>query len=249
MIKSMLSTTGHANETAHGARPRTFKREPQRFSAAEQSDSVDEVDHGYTGTVKSLDKVNPACGIATDNSSYNHRHITENERFVQEHVALRKCARPNDIETDSGTSRRPRGQFTLNNTFSEFNSRLSSFPEDWNDKVPVTKEELAKYGWVYTGRDDIVYCFDCRVEMRNLKIGNSALTRHKILNRNCIFLNSVVRDILTSPAQQSTVVIKTKPRVVDVISTACESALQLGYTRPVVIATAVRLNQNSKYSV
>ncbi|KAF4529359.1 hypothetical protein B566_EDAN017371 [Ephemera danica] len=65
--------------------------------------------------------------------------------------------------------------------------RLKSFPKEW--PYPVSREELARYGFKYIGPDDRVECWKCKVQISNWDYHDLAGVEHKYWNPKCPLLN------------------------------------------------------------
>lgn len=57
----------------------------------------------------------------------------------------------------------------------------------------LSKESLAKAGLYFTGDDDEVKCFECKVILRNWKEGDVPLERHRLLSPHCSYLSHLGR--------------------------------------------------------
>uniref|UniRef100_V5GHQ7 Apoptosis inhibitor IAP n=1 Tax=Anoplophora glabripennis TaxID=217634 RepID=V5GHQ7_ANOGL len=68
----------------------------------------------------------------------------------------------------------------------EFESRLRTF-EEWPNPH-VSKESLAKAGFVYTGEDDIVQCPVCKIEGHRWVSGDIPMEDHRVWSPNCPFV-------------------------------------------------------------
>lgn len=64
---------------------------------------------------------------------------------------------------------------------------FSTFPSD----CPVSSSALAQAGFFYTGEQDKVKCFRCRVTIEGWRQGDSAVERHKTVSPDCTFINDV----------------------------------------------------------
>ncbi|KAF4520554.1 hypothetical protein B566_EDAN008753 [Ephemera danica] len=65
--------------------------------------------------------------------------------------------------------------------------RLKSYPKDW--PYPVTREELARYGFKYVGPEDKVECWKCGVKINNWDFHDLAGVEHYFWNPKCALLN------------------------------------------------------------
>lgn len=57
----------------------------------------------------------------------------------------------------------------------------------------LSKESLAKAGLYFTGDDDEVKCFECKVVLRSWKDGDVPLERHRLLSPHCSYLAHMER--------------------------------------------------------
>ena len=66
--------------------------------------------------------------------------------------------------------------------YSKFITRLSSYEDPpWPDCGLYTKS-LAEAGFVYTGEQDIVFCYQCGISVHQWRGDDDPITRHKALN-------------------------------------------------------------------
>ncbi|XP_072019049.1 LOW QUALITY PROTEIN: baculoviral IAP repeat-containing protein 3-like [Amphiura filiformis] len=68
-------------------------------------------------------------------------------------------------------------------------TRLSTF-RNWPSMAPVTPSALARAGFFYTGRDDIVECFICQGQIRDFEYGDTAMGEHKKHFPKCPFVKN-----------------------------------------------------------
>ncbi len=71
-----------------------------------------------------------------------------------------------------------------------YDKRLETFATYPKQMLP-DKYELAKSGFWYTGKADIVICFRCGVKVKSWERGDDAMTEHQKWSPNCEFLNMV----------------------------------------------------------
>lgn len=77
--------------------------------------------------------------------------------------------------------------------YSTYESRLKSFAHWPNQEV--TKFELAKAGFIYTGDDDIVICPVCKIEGYRWVSGDDPMADHRVWSPNCpFFRNNIEHD-------------------------------------------------------
>ncbi|KAM5181755.1 baculoviral IAP repeat-containing protein 2 [Mantella aurantiaca] len=67
--------------------------------------------------------------------------------------------------------------------------RLSTFSK-FPTNTPVSERSLAKAGFYYTGVDDKVECFTCKLKLDNWKRGDNAFEKHKKLYPSCSFIQN-----------------------------------------------------------
>ncbi|KAF4514007.1 UNVERIFIED_CONTAM: hypothetical protein B566_EDAN018584 [Ephemera danica] len=68
------------------------------------------------------------------------------------------------------------------------NVRLNTFPELW--PYPVSREELARYGFKYVGPEDKVECWKCGVKIDNWDMHDLAGVEHYFWSPKCALLNN-----------------------------------------------------------
>ena len=68
-------------------------------------------------------------------------------------------------------------------------TRLSTF-RNWPPSAPVTPSALARAGFFYTGKDDIVECFICQGQIRDFEYGDTAMGEHKKHFPRCPFVRN-----------------------------------------------------------
>lgn len=59
----------------------------------------------------------------------------------------------------------------------------------------LSRESLAKAGLYFTGDDDEVKCFECKVVIRSWKDGDVPLERHRLVSPHCSYLAQLGRSI------------------------------------------------------
>ena len=62
------------------------------------------------------------------------------------------------------------------------NERLNSFT-NWSKEHIISKHELAKSGFFYTGEEDKVKCFCCKLELKNWEPGDNVDEEHRTYSR------------------------------------------------------------------
>lgn len=66
-------------------------------------------------------------------------------------------------------------------------SRLASFA-NWPYAHVISGERLATSGFHWTGRDDVVRCFECRLELSNWEVGDNPMADHQRWQDRCRFI-------------------------------------------------------------
>lgn len=94
-----------------------------------------------------------------------------------------------------------------NSSYPDLNSRLQTY-NNW-PKPEVSKINLAKAGFIYTGQDDVVICPYCNVEGFRWEVADNPMADHRGWSPHCPFLRSNVDSDSTSIARVNQV---TSPR-------------------------------------
>ena len=68
-------------------------------------------------------------------------------------------------------------------------NRLTTY-RNWPSTAPVTPQALARAGFFYTGKDDIVECFSCQGQIRDFEFGDTAMGEHKKHFPRCPFVRN-----------------------------------------------------------
>jgi hypothetical protein len=87
----------------------------------------------------------------------------------------------------------------------EESKRLATFNSyKWPTHCPVHPSELAKSGFFYTGQEDSVQCFSCKIALKGWENGDTAEGEHRRHNPFCPFLNGKDKQNvpLSMPRQQ-----------------------------------------------
>ncbi|XP_070534855.1 baculoviral IAP repeat-containing protein 7-like [Ptychodera flava] len=82
--------------------------------------------------------------------------------------------------------------------------RLSTFT-NWPHYAPVMPTALARAGFFYVGRQDIVECFSCKVRIQDWELGDTAMGEHKKLSPSCLFVQGKEtrnKQLLVPPKRQ-----------------------------------------------
>jgi baculoviral IAP repeat-containing protein 7/8 len=98
-------------------------------------------------------------------------------------------------------------QNTLDN--SDEQTRYNSFKNRWNVEKYGDIKELARYGFYYTGREDIVKCQFCTVEVGQWERESSVYHEHRRWSPNCPLLKGESTDNVPTNLQDLTRYIET----------------------------------------
>lgn len=90
-----------------------------------------------------------------------------------------------DIDDSYFIRRRRKGSIFFDK--STFDSRLDTF-KDWPISIAQKPKDLAKAGYFYTGRGDLIKCFHCGTTLRNLLPTDDVNQLHFSQFENCEFL-------------------------------------------------------------
>ncbi len=71
-----------------------------------------------------------------------------------------------------------------------FEDRLKSF-DTWPKQMRPQKHVLAKAGFVYSGKSDKVYCFNCRIVLHDWEASNEPWSEHEKWSPDCSYLKIV----------------------------------------------------------
>ena len=107
------------------------------------------------------------------------------------------------IKKDSESGRQQH-QMSVNETshgMEEESERLATFSCKWPSYCPVEPSGLAKSGFFYTGHEDSVQCFSCRITLKGWEHGDTAEGEHRRHSPFCPFLNG--NDRLNVPRNTS----------------------------------------------
>ena len=72
--------------------------------------------------------------------------------------------------------------------YEELEDRMKTFklPPQWDG--PVDYQSMAEAGFVYTGQEDLVYCFSCNIKLDRWSKDMEPLLRHKEESPTCSFM-------------------------------------------------------------
>lgn len=96
-------------------------------------------------------------------------------------------------QPDNGSKARVPLENSTPEDFTLLEERIKTFLNWPNNQI--SKDNLAKAGFIYTGKDDIVICPFCKVEGFRWVTGDNPMEDHRIWSPNCPYLrNNVDRD-------------------------------------------------------
>ncbi|NP_001296622.1 E3 ubiquitin-protein ligase XIAP-like [Hydra vulgaris] len=73
--------------------------------------------------------------------------------------------------------------------YSIYLHRLNTYAINmWPKSAPEFVKYLAEAGFVFTGKNDLVYCFECKIELSGWLEDHNPIQRHKDVNSNCPFI-------------------------------------------------------------
>ena len=93
--------------------------------------------------------------------------------------------------------------------YEELEDRMKTFklPPQWEG--PVDYQSMAEAGFVYTGQEDLVYCFSCNVKLDKWSKDMEPLLRHKEESPTCSFLRQKLQAV--KKGKTKSVVAPSKP--------------------------------------
>ena len=95
--------------------------------------------------------------------------------------------------------------------YDEIEDRLKSFalPPRWEG--PLDCHSMAEAGFVYTGQEDLVYCFSCKIELDGWTKHMDPLLRHQEESPTCSFVRQQLQVIKGEKKKFKSVVAPSKP--------------------------------------
>ena len=83
--------------------------------------------------------------------------------------------------------------------YEELKDRMKTFtlPPQWDG--PVDYQSMAEAGFVYTGQEDLVYCFSCNIKLDRWSKHMEPLLRHKEESPTCSFVRQKLRVAPSKP--------------------------------------------------
>ena len=93
--------------------------------------------------------------------------------------------------------------------YEELEDRMKTFklPPQWDG--PVDYQSMAEAGFVYTGQEDLVYCFSCNVKLDRWSKDMEPLLRHKEESPTCSFMRQKLQAV--KKGKTKSVVASSKP--------------------------------------
>ena len=95
--------------------------------------------------------------------------------------------------------------------YEELEDRVKTFtlPPQWDG--PVDYQSMAEAGFVYTGQEDLVYCFSCNIKLDRWSKHMEPLLRHKEESHTCSFMRQKLRAVKREKGKTVSVVAPSKP--------------------------------------
>ena len=93
--------------------------------------------------------------------------------------------------------------------YEELEDRMKTFklPPQWEG--PVDYQSMAEAGFVYTGQEDLVYCFSCNIKLDRWSKDTEPLLRHKEKSPTCSFMRQKLQAV--KKGKTKSVVAPSKP--------------------------------------
>ena len=95
--------------------------------------------------------------------------------------------------------------------YEELEDRMKTFklPPQWEG--PVDYQSMAEAGFVYTGQEDLVYCFSCNIKLDRWSKDMEPLLRHKEESPTCSFMRRILQAVKGEKGKTKSVVAPSKP--------------------------------------
>jgi len=95
--------------------------------------------------------------------------------------------------------------------YEELMDRLKTFklPPQWEG--PVDHQSMAEAGFVYSGQEDLVYCFSCNIKLDRWTKDMDPLLRHKEESPTCSFMRQKLQAVKGERGKTKSVVAPLKP--------------------------------------
>ena len=93
----------------------------------------------------------------------------------------------------------------------DLEDRMKTFtlPPQWDG--PVDYQSMAEAGFVYTGQEDLVYCFSCNIKLDRWSKHMEPLLRHKEESPTCSFMRQKLRAVKGEKGKTKSIVAPSKP--------------------------------------
>ena len=103
-------------------------------------------------------------------------------------VDLLKVSSVSDSDVVRDGSVKGKKERNLKQSDKELEDRMKTFtlPPQWDG--PVDYQSMAEAGFVYTGQEDLVYCFSCNIKLDRWSKHMEPLLRHKEESPTCSFV-------------------------------------------------------------
>ena len=95
--------------------------------------------------------------------------------------------------------------------YDELEDRMKTFklPPQWEG--PLDYQSMAEAGFVYTGQDDLVFCFHCNIKLDRWSKDMEPLLRHKEESPTCSFMRQRLQAVKGERGKTKSVVAPSKP--------------------------------------
>ena len=238
----MFATASTLYGASSGARPKAAR---SNYKVAK------DLGYGYVGCTSGEDSQVYRKQRECEGGGYDDTDCAAPPRSRQDDRCVQNCTklRPNYNEQEPVIeSREPSGARCSDEQrrHNEEQMRLKTYPNNWQYQSIVRKEELAKYGWQWSGQSDHVHCLSCSGSKWNWAAHETALGEHKRLFPGCEFIKSALSQMLSSPSFSSPM-----PQVVDSIKSrqVCEAeraAIDFDYSAASIRKAIARMQQTCK---
>ena len=96
-------------------------------------------------------------------------------------------------------------------SYEEFEDRMKTFklPPQWEG--PLDYQSMAEAGFVYTGQEDLVFCFHCNIKLDRWSKDMEPLLRHKEESPTCSFMRQRLQAVKGERGKTKSVVAPSKP--------------------------------------
>jgi len=95
--------------------------------------------------------------------------------------------------------------------YEQSENRCRTFQYEWKWKGPMDAHSMAEAGFVYTGQEDLVYCFSCNIKLDGWTKHMNPLRRHKEESPTCSFVRQQLQVIKEETGKVKSVVAPSKP--------------------------------------